>query len=222
MVLPLHAVPLLAKIATVAHQIFALQTSLAVLALVLDRIWQVFLVILPLAEIVNAVSKTLAAILPLFLVVAHQDTRGSRILTLVPVPLALPVVLQIAVIQCALVQVFANQEPRNLSLVLLCALPEPVLRQIAVSLGLVLITYVSVVLKGLVSRMLFALRVLRVIVRVFVAPALVFVSKLVVSKIVLLELVREERTRVFNAERFAPNKTAVFALAIAILALEVK
>jgi hypothetical protein len=122
------------KTQIVVNQIFALQPSLAVLVLVLNRTWQIFLVILPLAEIVNAVSKTCAVIPPLFLGVAHQDTRGSRILALVPVLLALPAVLKIAVIQYALAQVFAIQELRNLSLVLLCALPEPVLRQIAVSL----------------------------------------------------------------------------------------
>jgi hypothetical protein len=133
----------------VVNQIFALQPSLAVLVLVLDRIWQISLVILPLAEIMNAVSKMCAVISPLFLV-AHQDTRGSQILALVPVLLALPAVLKIVVIQYALVQVFAIQELRNLSLVLLCALPEPVLRQIAVSLGLVRIIHVKVVLKGLV------------------------------------------------------------------------
>jgi len=126
--------PLLVKMVIVAHQIFALQTSLAVLALVLDRTWQLFLVISPLAEIVNAVSKTYAQIPPLSLVVAHQDTRGRWILTLMPVLLALPAVLKIAVIKYALVQVFALQEPRNLSLVLLYALPQSALGENAVSL----------------------------------------------------------------------------------------
>jgi len=68
---PLPAVPLLVKMVIVAHQIFAPQTSLAVLALVLNRTWQIFLVILLLAEMMNAVSKTCAEILPLFLVVAQ-------------------------------------------------------------------------------------------------------------------------------------------------------
>jgi hypothetical protein len=89
---------------------------------------------LPLAEIMNAVSKTHVKIPPLFLVVAHKDTRGRQILPLVPVLLALPVVLKIAVIKYALVQVFALQEPRNLSLVWLCAIRQPALEQNAVSL----------------------------------------------------------------------------------------
>jgi len=199
----------------VAHQIFALQTTLAVLALDLDQTWQIFLVMPPLAEIVNAVSKTYAQITPLFLVVAHQDIKGRAILTLRPVVLALPAVLKIAVIKYALVQAFAPQDRRNLSLVWLYALPQSALEENAVSLRLVRITHVSVlVLKEQDKRVLFALGLL---VSLLVVPPLVFVSKLVVSRIVLLDLAHEEKVRHFNADWFALNATVVFVLAIAIL-----
>lgn len=95
MVLLLHALVVVVAIVIVADLIFALQVSFVVLDLVLNQTWQIFLVILLLAVLMNAASKIRAETLPLLLA-AQQDIKRSQILIHSAVLLARPAVLKIA------------------------------------------------------------------------------------------------------------------------------